>query len=463
MVNQQSQSTQTAEEQAIPTRDGWPLIGILPELFQADPYQYLKNVMLKDGDLVKLNIFTKPVYLVSHPDYFQRILRDNYQNYRKPDMFYKIGKSVIGNGLVVSSGPFWLRQRRMIQPHLHRKQLVNLYASMVDATNEILKGWEEIASHNGEIDLGDEMRALIGRILTCAMFGTEILKPEEIVDVSNRVRRIFKFVGETFYMTLMPKWLPVPGLKEFENDIKVTKDMVNEIIIRCRRDKETSAGLIRMLIDSVDEESHEQMTEQQLVDEVMTIVTAGYETTAVTLTWLGVVIEKNPEVLEKLQAEIDQVLGGRTPSFQDIPQLIYTRQVFSEILRMYPPTAFLPRALNEADQLGNYQLPEDALVLIFFYGLHHNPRIWDKPEEFIPERFATEGGPNQHPFAYLPFSSGPRKCAGDEFALLEAIMVIAMVIQKFNIAVVPNQTFTAKLGGSMYPEYGVKVALSLRS
>ena len=447
----------------IPVEKGWPLLGVLPNLLSGNPYEYLKSVMLEQGDFVKLNVASQPVYLVSHPDYLQRILRDNYQNYRKPDMMYKVSREVSGNGLINSDGKFWLRQRRMIQPHLHRKELEYLFEDMVDATLEVLNRWELLAKNQTEIELGDKIGEITMNVITHTMFGKGILSAEEIAEIGIRISKMIKYIGETLYSSIVPKWFPIPGKREFTQNLNEVRKTINKIIAKCREDKDSSASLIKMLLNSVDEETHEQMTEQQLFDEVLTIFVAGYETTATTIAWLGVIIEKHPDVLEKLQAESDQILAGRTPSFEDIPRLTYTRKVFMETLRMYAVAPFLPRALNKEDQLGLYHLPSEALVLVFYHGVHHNPRVWENPEAFDPERFTSERMAEQNQFAYVPFSAGPRKCAGDEFALLEAPLIIAMMLQKYNLTIIPGQTFTAKIGGTMKPKNGVKAIFSKRN
>jgi cytochrome P450 len=450
------------QSQSIPTEKGWPFLGILPNLLAGDPYVYLKNIMLKQGDFVKLYFGTQPVYLVSHPDYVQRILRDNYSNYTKPEMFYKIGRETLGNGLVVSSGDLWLRQRRMIQPHLHRKELTNLFSDMVDAISEVLERWEFLAKNQKQIELGERMGEVAISVLTHTMFGKGTFTAEKAADIGVRIRRIFKYGGEAIYTSMLPQWVPIPGRQQFFLDLSVIREAVHEIIVKGRQGKDTSASLIQMLINSVDEETHEQMTEQQLFDEVMTILIGGYDTTATALTWFEVAIHNHPEILEKIRKETDEVLGGRIPSFEDIPQLTYTRQVFMEVLRMYTVFPFLPRALNNDDQLGVYRLPAKALVLVFYHGVHHNPKVWDKPEIFDPERFKPERMSGKHMFAYVPFSGGPRKCAGDDFAMLEGILAIAMMVQKYNISLLPYQTIAAGLGASMHPRNGLKATLSTR-
>lgn len=452
-----------AQPQPIPTQKGLPLIGILPQLFGGDIYEYLKNIMLEHGDFVQLNFGPQPIYLASHPDYLQRILRDNYQNYRKPDVFYNAGREVAGNGLVTSSGELWLRQRRMIQPHLHRKQLEFLFSDMQDAILETLDGWELSVVNQDEIELREKMGEITMNIIIRTMFGKGTLPVSEITETGRRAARLIKYIGGTLITGLFPKWVPIPGRQAFLNDITAVRETVNQIIARCRQDREISAGLIQMLLNSVDEESQQQMTEQQLFDEVMTIFIAGYETTATALTWLGVVLQSHPEVVEKLHQEIDQVLGTRRPTFEDIPRLVYTKHVFMETLRLHTVSPFVPRSSNQADRLGDYSLPANALVLVYYHGVHHNPHVWNKPEVFDPDRFTQERMAGQHPFAYVPFSAGPRKCAGEEFALLEGTLVMAMILQKYDIHLLPKQTFEAGLGATRYPRKGVKATFVPRA
>lgn len=449
--------------QPIPVQKGWPLLGILPKLLSGDPYEYLKNIMLEQGDFVQLNFGPQPVYLVSHPDYLQRILRDNYQNYRKPELFYNTAREIAGNGLGTSSGEFWLRQRRMIQPHLHRKQLEHLFSDMRDAISEILNGWDGLVKNHTEIELREKMAEITMNAITNTMFGKGTLPASEVAQTGRRATRVIKYIGGTIFTSFLPKWFPVAGKQQFIEDRSALKETVHQVIARSRQDKDLSAGLIQMLINSVDEESHLQMTEEQLFDEVMTIFLAGYETAATALTWLAIVIKDHPDVLEKLHTEIDQILGTHVPSFEDVPRLVYTRQVFMETLRMHTIVPFLPRALNTNDQLGKYSLPANAMVLLFYYGIHHNPHVWDNPEAFDPERFTPERVANQQPFAYVPFSAGPRKCAGEEFALLEGPLILAMILQKYDIHISPNQDFSAGIGSTRYPRNGVKATFSART
>lgn len=448
--------------ETIPVRKGWPLLGIVPEFIRQPSKEYFRKVMLEQGGLVRLNLGFRSAYLVSHPDYFQRILRDNYQNYQKPGMLYDAAREVVGQGLVTSSGEIWLRQRRMIQPHLHRKQLVYLFDEMRDAVSEVLDRWDWLAQHHSEVEMGDKMAEITISVITRTMFGRESLSPNEINAVGQRAVRLVNYVSGSLFTGLLPKWLPKPQQANFENDRATMRQVVNRIIAKSRAEKESSASLIDMLIRSVDEETNQVMTEQQLFDEVMTIFLAGYETTSTALTWLQVVLDKNPGVLEKLLVEIDQVLGGNLPTFEDIPRLTYCQQVFMEVLRYHTVASLLPRSLVKDDKLGPYEIPANSLVLLSLHAIHHNPQAWPEPEIFDPERFTPEANSKRHPFAYVPFSAGPRKCAGDEFAMLEGPLIIAMLLQRYTINLLPDQTFQTRLG-HLRPKDGVKAKLSLRN
>jgi cytochrome P450 len=298
-------------------------------------------------------------------------------------------------------------------------------------------------------------------VITRTMFGRTSLSPNEINAVGQRAVRLVNYISGSLFTGLLPKWLPKPKQANFEQDRETMRQVVNRIIAKCRTEKGSSASLIEMMIHAVDEETNHMMTEQQLFDEVMTIFMAGYETTSTALTWLQVALQENPVVLKKLLVEIDEVLGNRPPAFEDIPRLTYCQQVFMEVLRYHTVASLLPRALIEADQLGPYPIPANALVLLSFHAIHHNPQVWDNPEVFDPERFTPEAISQRHPFAYVPFSAGPRKCAGDEFAMLEGPLIMAMLLQRYTVTVLPNQTFQTRLG-HLRPKDGVKATLSLR-
>lgn len=451
------QITPTVEKAITPIAEynGFPVVGVLPDLFRQKPLEFMRNITREHGDFVKVMAGPQPIYVVSNPDYLQRMLRDNYRNYRKPDLLYKSASKVIGNGLVISDGDFWFRQRRMMQPHFHRKYLSLLTETMTHTISGVLETWEGYSESGDVVNMGQEMSRITMGIITNTMFGTDTLSSDDMETISRNMPFLIDHATLRGYMPFIPDWLPLPGDGEFEVKLQNIRDIVTRFIDLKRQEQGESADLISMLLNSVDEETNEQMTNEQLFDEAMTIFLAGFETTSTVLTWFWHVLNENPEIEAKLREEIETVLGKETPDIESLKQLTYSRMVFQETMRMYPPVPLLPRVAVEADNLGDYEIPANATLVMFFYGAHYNPDVWENPDEFMPERFTPEQSKGRSQFAYLPFSAGPRKCLGDEFAMMEGVLAMTMMLQKYKVNLVPEHKVEPKLAITLRPENGV--------
>lgn len=439
--------------------NGFPVVGVLPDLFRQKPLEFMRNITHEHGDFVKVMAGPQPIYLVSNPDYLQRILRDNYRNYRKPDLLYKSAAKIIGNGLVLSEGDFWFRQRRMMQPHFHRKYLSLLTETMTHTISGVLETWEALAESGEVVNMGQEMSRITMGIITNTMFGTDTLSSDDMETISRDMPALIDHTTLRGYMPFVPDWVPFPGDQKFETILQNIREIVTRFIDLKRNEQDESADLISMLLNSVDEETNEQMTNEQLFDEAMTIFLAGFETTSTVLTWLWHVLNENPEIELKLREEIETVLGKQTPSIESLKQLTYSRMVFQETMRMYPPVPLLPRVAVEADHLGDYEIPANATLVMFFYGTHYNPNVWETPDKFIPERFTPEQTKGRSKFAYLPFSSGPRKCIGDEFAMMEGVLAMTMMLQNYQVKLVADHVVEPKLAITLRPANGIKATL----
>lgn len=439
----------------IPEYSGFPVVGVLPDLFRQQPFEFMRNVIREHGDLVKLNVGPQAIYLVSNPDYLQHILRDNHHNYQKPDLLYKAAKKVIGNGLVISTGDFWLRQRRMMQPYFHRKFLVGLTDVMTSGIGEILDTWEPAVRSSEVMNMGNEMSRITMNIITKTMFGLD-LPAEDMAKVFHDMPRMIDHATIRGYLPFLPDWFPIPGDSQFEKSLENVRDVVMRIIEQRRQDSNDANDLITMLLHAVDEETNEQMTDEQIFDEAMTIFLAGFETTSTALTWLWHLLDQNPQVEQKLRAEITTVLGDGVPTLESIRQLTYTKMVFQETMRMFPPVPLLPRVAVEADRLGDFAIPEKATLVLFFYGVHHNEKVWEQPDVFDPERFTPERSKGRSQFAYLPFSGGPRQCIGNEFAYMEGVLAMAMMLQRYRVSLLPDHKVTPKLSITLRPANGIK-------
>lgn len=455
MSRQYDAKSSVAMTALVPEYNGLPVVGVLPDLFRQQPFEFMRKVIREHGDFVKLNVGPQAIYLVSNPDYLQRILRDNHRNYQKPNLLYKAAKRVIGNGLVISSGDFWLRQRRMMQPYFHRKFLVGLTDVMTTGIGEILATWESAVQSGAVMNIGNEMSRITMNVITKTMFGLD-LPTADMATVFRDMPSMIDHATVRGYLPFLPDWFPIPGDQQFEKSLENVRGIVMGIIEQRRHDSRNANDLITMLLHAVDEETNEQMTDEQIFDEAMTIFLAGFETTSTALTWLWYLLDQNPHVEQKLRAEITTVLGDGLPTLESLKQLEYTRMVFQETMRMFPSVPLLPRVALEADKLGDYAIPAGATLVMFFYGLHHNENVWETPDVFDPERFTPERSKGRSPFAFLPFSGGPRQCIGNEFAYMEGTLAMAMMMQRYRVSLLPDHEVTPKLSITLRPANGLK-------
>jgi cytochrome P450 len=426
-----------------------------------DGVQRMVQLQQTYGDLVHLQIANRHIYILYHPDDVQQVLQMNNRNYIKGELLDKL-RVVAGNGLFTSEGDFWRRQRRMMQPFFHRTVIATFGEIMVAEIHKMLALWDRYAADQVPFELQEAMMRLTLSVVAKALLTTalsdeqlntvhETLGPV-LVEIASRSRRPFDLVEK----------LPTPANRAFTSNLARLNEIIYSIIDQRRRDGAAYQDLLQMLIDAEDEETGERMSGEQLRDEVITLFVAGHETTATALTWAFKLLSEQPAVRRSLHAEVDTVLQGRTPTAADFPNLPFTLATFEETLRLYPPVVNIVRTLLEADTLRGHLLPADTNVVINTYALHRHPGFWENPEGFDPERFLPEGRKDRHRFAYIPFSSGPRFCIGESFAKLEAVLILAMVAQHFEVNLVPGQTIAMRSLGTLRPTPGVTVLLKHR-
>lgn len=415
---------------------GYPVLGILPHM-RRNSLRFLTEAVRRYGDVVLLRMGPKKVYLLSHPDHIAHVLQDNHRNYRKGELVERV-KPFLGEGLATSDGELWRSQRHLTQPAFHRQQVARLAAVVTDATAEMLERWQNIVSPKEPLNILKEMMQLTGEIIVRAMFGSSIgptvraLTDDFGVATEYILRRILA-------LTDWGARVPTPRRRRFRLALQRLDKVVWSIIEERRRDTEDRADLLSMLLLARDAETGRQMTDRQLRDEVMTMFFAGHETTGLALTWTWYLLAEHLEAGEQLRWEVANVLGNRGPTFEDLPNLPYTRMVIQEAMRLYPPSWIISRAPLADDEIAGYRIPAGATVFLSQYVTHRHPQFWERPEEFDPERFSprhTEGRPR---YAYFPFSGGPRQCIGEQFAMMEAQLVVAKVAQRCTLALVPGQ------------------------
>lgn len=428
-------STAQKELNLPPQVRGVPVLGVLPQVWK-NPLDFFLQSALTYGDVARIDMGPRRMFLVSHPDHVKYILQDNNKNYVKG---YDMVKPILGEGLVTSDGDLWRRQRRLIQPLFNRPNMVSLLPTMADSTQEMIDGWKRRPDPHAPLDLATEMMLLTQTIILRTMFST---------DMGQRSREISNdFASSLVYMNSLlmspsPIFhkLPTPANRNFHEALKRLDAVIYQFISdRRAKGSHERHDLLAVLMEARDAETGLGMSDKQIRDELFTIFFAGHETTATLLAWTWLLLGRNPLEAEKVQSEIDIVLNQRVPTAEDINLLVYTRQVLDESLRLYPPAWMFARQLVADDEIGGYHLTAGSTVMLSPYVTHRLPAFWDEPEKFKPARFTPEAAASRNRYAYFPFGGGPRLCIGMPFTLQEAPLILAMIMQNYQVELVAGQ------------------------
>lgn len=400
--------------------------------FGKDPLQFLVDKVPQYEGIfrVKSRFFLEQIAIVSKPDYVKHILQDNNKNYQK-SYAYRIIRHLVGNGLLTSEGDFWLRQRRLAQTAFHKERLEGFVTTMADAANELVTSWQKLGDGQ-QVNLSKEMMQVTLNIVCRCLFSADV---HDVVDTVSRefnianerlIRRIVKPVK-------LPLWVPSPGNIRERQSYTAIKKVVRQIIEKRRQSKEKYDDLLSMLMEAKDEDTGEMMDNKQIEDEVITIFLAGHETTAVALTWLFHCLDENKAVEENAVEEAISVLNKKSPALADLPKLDYTRMVIDETMRLFPPAWVIGRQAIADDEIGGFKIPKGLNVLIPVYQMQRDQKYWERPMEFIPERFTPEKMKTYHKFLYFPFGGGPRLCIGRNFAIMEMQVIVPIILQHFSL------------------------------
>ncbi len=426
-----------------------------------DLLSFYMDAARRYGDIVHFGRGAYSSYFVVHPDYVKHVLQDKVRNYPKKNRFNDMLKPLTGEGLLTSDGEVWRQRRRLSQPAFHRQRLAGFATGMTEATQAMLARWAPLAGHGQVLDVSREMQRVTLSIVGRALFSADIGADSD--EMGRAVTSIFEHFNHRLRHPLAwPESIPTPRNRRFHRAIATIDEISYRLIAEHRRADTDSGDLLSMLITARDEETGQGLNDRQIRDEVGTFLGAGHETTAVTLAWVWYLLSKHPYVEGRVQAEVDSVLGGRTPTVEDIPHLPYTRLVIQETLRLYPPAWGMSRGIVSDDTIDGYPIPAGALMVLSPYVTHRHPAFWDNPEGFEPERFTPERSAERPRYAYFPFGGGPRQCIGNEFALMEAQLIIAMVVQRYRLQLVPGQHIEPDPIFTLRPSSGVQVTLHAR-
>ncbi len=415
-----------------------------------DPLGMLTWARREYGDVARFDAWPLiVVHMLHHPEHIKHVLQDNNRNYWKGGLIARV-KPLIGEGLFTSEGDFWRRQRRLAQPAFHRQRIESFATIMSAAGARMLEDWETAAASGTPIDLMETTSRVTLRIVGQALFGIDLIGQAE--GVGRAMLTALQFVSEEAF-SLFPSllMLPTPRNRRFLRARAELDRVVLGIIEDRRRGGAAGDDLLGMLMEARDADTGAGMSDRQLRDETMTFVLAGHETTAVTLAWACLLLAQHPEIGERVRQEVSTVLAGRAPALADLPRLALTRRVIDETLRLYPPVPVVARETFGADEIDGYDIPAKTGVMMSPYVTHRHPALWDDPDRFDPERFTAERCAARPRFAYFPFGGGPRLCIGNEFALMESQILLAMIAQRYRVDVAPGHLVQHEIRVTLRP------------
>jgi cytochrome P450 len=437
-----------------PGPKGYPLVGVVPFMIRRGA-EYLLSAFQQYGDVVQLRLLgPMRMFLISHPEGAEHVLKGNHRNFRvkRPSLHLE---AMMGDGLTLSNGDLWLRQRRLMQPAFHRQKIEGMAAATAGRIDEQIRRWQP----GGTIDLAAEMEQLSLQALLAALFGSGI-SPAEARRIAHAVELVLRVAGRGMFLEV-PPFVPTPENLRVKRALADLSRVILGLIEQRRRapEGERRQDLLSLLLEARDDDAT-GMSEQQLRDEVTAVLVAGYETTAVTLTWMFYLLSQHPEVERRLRAEIATVLGGRAPELADLARLEYARQVISESMRCYAPFWAMTRETVDDDEIGGYSIPAKSLIVVSPFVTHKHPAFWDEPERFDPDRFSEERSADRHRFAYFPFGAGPRFCIGERQAMLILQLSLATILQKYRLVPVPGHPIEIHTAMTIRPKHGMRMNVS---
>jgi cytochrome P450 len=421
---------------------------------RSDPLAYTVDIVRRYGALVRVRVWGMPlVFALAHPEHVRHVLQENSRNYTKGEMVGRM-RVLLGDGLFTSEGEVWRRQRRLAQPAFHRQRIQGFADLMVERTSRTLDAIEERSRAGAPVDVMAEMSRLALTIVGRALFDVDL------GDQASGVGRALPVALEAltrriFNPLALPMAVPTSANRRLRWATRELDRVVFDIIRRRQESPVGHADLLAMLMEMRDADTGEGMNSVQLRDEVMTFVLAGHETTAVTLAWAVHLLARNPEIERRLRAEIEHAIGDRPPQLADLGNLPMARRVIEETLRLFPPIGAIQRQAIGGDEIDGCAIPAGARIVVCAYAMHRDPALWPDPERFDPDRFLPDRSEGRHRFAYIPFGGGPRLCIGNEFAMMETQIVLAMLLQRFRFEPVPEAPPRPELRITLRPSSGV--------
>jgi cytochrome P450 len=428
---------------------GLPFVGSLPE-FARDAIKFITRLQQDYGDVAGFSLMGKKSVLISDPDDIARVLLETGKGFGKFAPTYAM-RTILGNGLVTSEGDFWKRQRKLAAPAFQHQSIYRYAEQMVEYAQDIARTWRD-----GEVrNVHQDMMTLTQRIIMKVLFDVDVL--ENAKEASKAFDAMMQAIGADMggIEAILPSFVPTPTRTRMVKGVSYIDGLLLEIIDKRRAEGSTKHDLLTMLMDARDDEGQPMSTEQ-LLDEIRTLYLAGHETTATTLSWTWFLLSHNPESYARVEKELERVLDRRAPTAEDVQKLPYCNAVNKESLRCYPVAWITQRVALEDVEIQGYSIPKDTLIFLSPWVVQHDARWYDEPDKFMPERWLKDKAEQPPREVYIPFGGGPHICIGNGLAMMEVVLLMATLLQKFRIEVLPGETGAIEMAGTLRPKNGLR-------
>jgi cytochrome P450 len=425
--------------------------------FKQSPPDFLLDLYRAHGDILRFRGFFT-VYCLNHPEFVRQVLTKAWPDYTKKTIDYRVIAGTLGKGLVTNDGPDWAHQRRLMQPVFANRHINKFDTVINDMTALTAERWRAAGEDPVRLDL--DMSRVAFQVVSRTLFGAEIDEvADEMVGFLNELNQ--HPLRLSALLTMYPR-IPLPSNRRFLHTKARLHEIVDGLVAAHGTNAEGEPDIVDHLLAARDEDSGLGMDADQIRDEIITLMLAGHETSATSLTWTFYLLSQHPEIEQRLLAELDQVLGGRPATSADLANLPYLKQVVQESMRIYPPVWGIARRSSEDSEFGGFHVPANSYLAITMHVLHRHPEFWSEPERFDPDRFAPGSGKSRHSYAYLPFAAGPRACIGASMAMLEVQLVLAQLIQQFRVTPVAGHPVIPEAVVTLKTRFGMPVTVKSR-
>jgi len=423
-----------------------------------NPVQVLSKYTQHYGETFRFYLGgIKEAMVTTDPTVIQHVLKTNAENYHKSEIQVKRMGHFLGKGLLTTHGEAWRTQRRLIQRGFERKQLEVLSSIMQDSLAESLRSFDRDV-RTGPVDIYPHLMKMTFEMVGKSLFGAR-LKDEDIGLISRTISTIQEFMVRQTIQPYLNPWFTVSGVLRRHEEMRAHADSILMDYIRIRRQESPGHDLLQILMDARYSDG-EGMPDELVLSESMQLLVAGHETSSNALSWLLYLLSSRPDCIERLRHEYDSVLGERSLSYTDVPRFQFAIQVIQEGLRLYPPFWMVDRMALSDDRAGDIDIPRGSTVIVFVYGVHHSREYWEDPESFDPERFSKANEKLNRPFTHLPFGAGPRGCIGGNYATLQILMILGVLLRKYDFRLAAGQTIEARPMVILRPKHGISMAFT---